>query len=652
MKKRILTSLLTCALVAALMPAASAAEVPPDEIPDVFQGDGLYITVTPWTIKNNSEGWALAKNFNSSADENCFHDGYIPVYRSVEATDAFGYLTGGTIDYMNYVDTEGNLLDLSGWENPPTFQNSMAFPFSEGMAVYYDDETGLFGYMNAQGEQVIPAQFKQASEFSDGLANVIAFTEDGDTVYQFIDNTGTVVLTVNGAIGSRFNCGLVPYRGRLDEGDYFVGYLDKKGQPAITLYRGEYSGYDEDRYLGLMIGTTEGDSCFSPDGHAILRDTRGGRTHPAYVIIDTDGNQTGVLDAAPPDYVKLLYHSRSIHDGLLPVSVGSGLFNRTEVIMDVHGNEVFRVDGGSYGEDYGPFDSGVSTRGGSGSEDDRPIVVDARGNTVIPAAKYFVKTQSYYVGLGQFQQGYPYYVGCNMDNFHDGAALMFMSRNGPSGGVLDQIREYYVLEVHRGTYTGSGTVYNAVTGQVTGSGSAPGGSVSPGADVPSSWAEEQVNAAIAAGIVPDSLQSKYTQPATRAEFCALAVELYETAKGSEITERTTFTDTSDVNVQKMGALGVVTGVGGGRFDPNGTLTREQAATMLARLAEAVGKPLAAQAPTFADNAAIASWAFDAVGQMQASGVMGGVGNNTFAPQVSYSREQSILTMLRLYESVK
>ena len=69
MKKRILTSLLTCALVAALMPAASAAEVPPDEIPDVFQGDGLYITVTPWTIKNNSEGWALAKNFNSSADE-------------------------------------------------------------------------------------------------------------------------------------------------------------------------------------------------------------------------------------------------------------------------------------------------------------------------------------------------------------------------------------------------------------------------------------------------------------------------------------------------------------------------------------------------------------------------------------------------------
>ena len=649
MKKRIFSLLLTCALAAALIPAASAADVPPDEMPDVFQGDGLYITVTPWEIKNNSEGWALAKGLNSSADENCFHGGYIAVHRSVEEVDDFGYLTGRTVDYINYVDTEGNLLDLSGWENPPTFQNSMAFPFSEGMAVYYDDETGLFGYMNDQGEQVIPAQFKQASAFSDGLAEVMVFTEDGDTVYQFIDSTGTAVLTTNGAIGDRFSCGLVPYRGKLDGGDYFVGYLDKKGQPAITLYRGEDSGYDEDHYLGLMIGTTEGTSCFSPDGHAILRDARGGRTYPAYAIIDTDGNQTGVLDAAPPSYVKLLYHSRSIHDSLLPVSVGSGLFDRAEVIMDVHGNEVFRVDGGSYGEDYGPFDSGVSTRSGSDDEEDRPIVVDARGTTVIPALKNFVKTEAYYVSLGQYQRGY--YVGCDLDNFHDGASLMVMSRSGPSGGSFDQIKEYYVLEVHQGTYTGSGTVYNAVTGQVTGSGTVSSVPADPSVDAPSSWAVEQVEAAIAAGIVPDALQSQYTQSATRAEFCALAVELYENVAGTEIIQRATFTDTNDENVEKMAGLGVVTGVGEGRFDPDGTLTREQAATMLSRLAAAMGRPLTAQSPTFADNGSVSAWALDAVGQMQGSGIMGGVGNNAFDPQGSYSREQSMLTMLRLYESM-
>lgn len=174
----------------------------------------------------------------------------------------------------------------------------------------------------------------------------------------------------------------------------------------------------------------------------------------------------------------------------------------------------------------------------------------------------------------------------------------------------------------------------------------------PTTDKPSAWAETQVNTAIAANIVPTALQGQYTQATTRAEFCALAVALYENVKGTEITERTTFNDTTDINVQKAAAIGVVSGVGNNNFAPNDTLTREQAATMLSRLAAAIGKPLTEQAATFADNNSISQWAFSAVGQVQASGVMGGVGNNTFAPQEQYTREQSIITMNRLFEIVK
>ena len=171
----------------------------------------------------------------------------------------------------------------------------------------------------------------------------------------------------------------------------------------------------------------------------------------------------------------------------------------------------------------------------------------------------------------------------------------------------------------------------------------------PAGDAPSGWAAEQVNAAIAAGLVPESLQSGYTAPITRAEFCALAVELCETVTGEEITQRATFSDTSDVNVQKMAGIGVINGVGGGKFDPDGQLTREQAAAILSRLAEAMGRPLPGAAASFADNASIASWAMDAVGRVQAGGLMDGVGNGLFSPQGSYTREQSILTILRLYE---
>ena len=173
----------------------------------------------------------------------------------------------------------------------------------------------------------------------------------------------------------------------------------------------------------------------------------------------------------------------------------------------------------------------------------------------------------------------------------------------------------------------------------------------PVAEAPSTWAVEAVNKAIAANLVPASLQSKYTQATTRAEFCALGVSLYESVKG-EITERATFSDTSDINVQKLASIGVVNGVGDNKFGPDNPLTREQAATMLSRLAEAIGKPLTQQAAAFNDKSSIASYALDAVGQMQATEVMGGVGNNTFAPKSPYTREQSIITIMRLYDIVK
>ena len=171
-------------------------------------------------------------------------------------------------------------------------------------------------------------------------------------------------------------------------------------------------------------------------------------------------------------------------------------------------------------------------------------------------------------------------------------------------------------------------------------------------DLPSSWATVQVNAAIGAGLAPSKLQSKYSQAATRAEFCALAVALYETVTEKTITERKSFDDTNDVNVEKAAAINVVAGIGGGLFDPDAKLTREQAAVMLSRLADAVGKPLKKETATFGDNATISLWAIEAAGQVQAAGIMGGVGENTFAPGDPYTREQSIVTIMRLYDVIK
>ena len=171
-------------------------------------------------------------------------------------------------------------------------------------------------------------------------------------------------------------------------------------------------------------------------------------------------------------------------------------------------------------------------------------------------------------------------------------------------------------------------------------------------DGPSLWAVAEVNEAIEAQLVPWPLQVNYTQATTRAEFCALAVALYETVIGNIRTKGKMFDDTDEPSVAKAAAIGVVMGVGGNKFDPNAKLTREQAAVMLSRLADAIGNPLTKKAAAFNDNSKISSWAITEAGQAQAAGIMGGVGNNTFAPKDPYTREQSIVTILRTFKATK
>lgn len=105
----------------------------------------------------------------------------------------------------------------------------------------------------------------------------------------------------------------------------------------------------------------------------------------------------------------------------------------------------------------------------------------------------------------------------------------------------------------------------------------------PVSNTPSSWAEKEVDEAISIGLVPEALRNAYTASITRAEFCSLAVALYESFMHRTITECATFSDTSDVNVQKMAGLGVVNGVGDNTFSPAGSYTREQSILTILRL---------------------------------------------------------------------
>ena len=167
------------------------------------------------------------------------------------------------------------------------------------------------------------------------------------------------------------------------------------------------------------------------------------------------------------------------------------------------------------------------------------------------------------------------------------------------------------------------------------------------ADAPSDWARDDVQTAIGLSLVPEHLQQRYHQAATRAEFCALTVATFESVYGA-IDGRVGFVDTDDINVEKAAYLGVVKGVGEGKFAPEQSLTREQAAVMLVALLRAGGVPLPVQEMSFADKSEVASWAAEQVGQVQHAEIMNGTGNNYFSPKGDYTIEQCIVTVLKAY----
>ena len=95
--------------------------------------------------------------------------------------------------------------------------------------------------------------------------------------------------------------------------------------------------------------------------------------------------------------------------------------------------------------------------------------------------------------------------------------------------------------------------------------------------------------------------------------------------------------------------GIVNGVGGGKFAPDQSITREQMAVIMLNYAKAIGftLPKVQTENTFADNAKISAYAKDAVKQMQMAGVISGKNGNLYDPQGTATRAE-VSAVLRRY----
>lgn len=97
-------------------------------------------------------------------------------------------------------------------------------------------------------------------------------------------------------------------------------------------------------------------------------------------------------------------------------------------------------------------------------------------------------------------------------------------------------------------------------------------------------------------------------------------------------------------------LGLVKGRSSLVFDPTAPITRQEAAGLLARLCRYGGGvlPEGAGLGNYGDAGQIAPWAQTDVAAISAIGVLAGA-EHSFGPENPYTREQSYLSLLRLFQ---
>ena len=167
-------------------------------------------------------------------------------------------------------------------------------------------------------------------------------------------------------------------------------------------------------------------------------------------------------------------------------------------------------------------------------------------------------------------------------------------------------------------------------------------------DVPANaWFAEYVEKAVDAGIVLGQGNGTFNPYGniTREDFAMMTVRML----GVEVDENATvpFKDEASVSAYAKGAVAycaankILNGYEDGNFNPKATITREEAAKILA----AALKLDVTGTTTFADNARIQSWAVPYVAACQKAGIFGGDEANRFNPQQKITRAETAKVMV-------
>lgn len=166
----------------------------------------------------------------------------------------------------------------------------------------------------------------------------------------------------------------------------------------------------------------------------------------------------------------------------------------------------------------------------------------------------------------------------------------------------------------------------------------------------SKWAEEELIEAYSSGLTYPQIENSYQRPITREEFAVIVVKLYEKLGGVVPSLGINpFTDTTNPEIRKAHALGIVNGTSATTFTPYNNITRQEISVMIYQALKAFNKDLDKSLGDdfpFEDASSIAPWALESVRFVYKSGIMAGLSPSKIAPLENTNREQAIILLKR------
>ena len=172
----------------------------------------------------------------------------------------------------------------------------------------------------------------------------------------------------------------------------------------------------------------------------------------------------------------------------------------------------------------------------------------------------------------------------------------------------------------------------------------------------SEWARMYIDEAVMDGIVPKWNQIGYTNDISRVEVCQLIDNLL-TARDIDkkapndytYLKEYPFDDTRDISVKELYLQGIINGKSETEFCPYDYITREEFSRILSETYNILSKSDSYDLSElqYKDKEQISDWAVESIENVTFLGLMQGDENGNFNPKDNITKEQVIVTVLKL-----